>query len=96
MERLVEELDVDEFHRLQSVVYRVARAISATVPTERVYVMSLGSQQGNAHVHWHVASLPTGIPYEKQQFHSVMAENGVLAVTDAEQEALAAAVRRNM
>jgi len=96
VERLVEDLDVEEYVRLHRVVYRLAKAVSAAVPTERVYVLSLGSQQGNAHVHWHVAPLPPGVPYEEQQFHAVMAENGVLDVTAAEQEAVAAAIRREL
>ena len=55
--------------------------------------MSLGSHQGNAHVHWHIAPLPPGVPYERQQFHAVMAENGVLEVTREAQAALAAQIR---
>jgi len=81
------------FRRLTDVVHDVAEALKATVPTERVYLMSLGSHQGNAHVHWHVAPLPPGVPYERQQFHAVMAENGMLAVTPEEQGALAGRVR---
>ena len=78
-----------EFLRFQRVVHAVARAIAATVPTERMYSMSLGSQQGNAHLHWHLAPLPPGVPPERQQFHAVMAENGVLAVDAEEQASLA-------
>jgi diadenosine tetraphosphate (Ap4A) HIT family hydrolase len=78
-----------EFLRFQSVDHAVARAIAATVPTERMYSMSLGSQQGNAHLHWHLAPLPPGIPYDRQQFHAVMAENGILAVDADRQAALA-------
>ena len=63
------------------------------LPTERIYLMSLGSHQGNAHVHWHVVPLPPGVPYEQQQFRAVMAENGVLEVTREEQRALAAGIR---
>ena len=60
------------------------------MPTERIYVLSLGSQQGNSHVHWHVAALPPGVPYEEHQFRALMAETkGVLAVTDDEQRELA-------
>ena len=96
VEGVVEELDLDEYLRLQRVVHRVARAVTAAVPTERVYLLSLGSQQGNPHVHWHVAPLPPGVPYEQQQFHAVMAENGVLDVTPEQQEAVAAEIRRNI
>jgi len=56
--------------------------------------MSLGSRQGNAHLHWHVAPLPPGVPYDEQQFHALMAEHGVLAVTDADQAALAERIRQ--
>jgi histidine triad (HIT) family protein/ATP adenylyltransferase len=85
--------DYGLFRRVTDVVHDVAEALKATLPTERVYLMSLGSRQGNAHVHWHVAALPPGVPYERQQFHAVMAENGVLAVAREEQAKLAARVR---
>ena len=80
------------FRHLTDVVHDIAEALKRVVPTERVYLMSLGSHQGNAHVHWHVAPLPPGIPYREQQFHAVMAERGILAVTDDEQAALARAI----
>jgi diadenosine tetraphosphate (Ap4A) HIT family hydrolase len=41
------------FRRVGDVVHDVAEALKAVLPTERIYLMSLGSQQGNAHVHWH-------------------------------------------
>jgi histidine triad (HIT) family protein/ATP adenylyltransferase len=81
------------FRRVVDVVHDVAEALKATLPTERIYLMSLGSHQGNAHVHWHVAPLPPGVPYERQQFHAVMAEHGVLEVTPEEQAALATRIR---
>ena len=92
VEDFTTELTDEEFARLQHLLLRVARAVKETVPTERVYVLSLGSQQGNAHLHWHVAPLPPGVPYEEQQFHALMAENGVLAVTDEEKRSLAATI----
>ena len=58
--------------------------------------MSLGSQQGNAHLHWHIAPLPPGVPYHQQQFYALMAENGVLQVDDASQAALAGAIRSHL
>ncbi|MET7808910.1 HIT family protein [Micromonospora chersina] len=89
----VHDMEQREFLHFQGVVHRVARAISATLPTERMYSMSLGSQQGNAHLHWHLAPLPPGVPYHQQQFHAVMAENGVLPVDDNGQAALAERIR---
>jgi diadenosine tetraphosphate (Ap4A) HIT family hydrolase len=45
------EMEEAEFLGFQAVVRTVARALAAVVPTERMYSMSLGSQQGNAHMH---------------------------------------------
>ena len=93
VEHLVRDMSLDEYVRLQAVVYRVARAVEQVVPSERTYVLSLGSQQGNAHVHWHVVPLPPGLPYEHQQFHVLMTENGVLAWSPDDAARLAARLR---
>lgn len=93
-EAVAEDFTTAEYVALQDVVHRVARALPKVVPTERIYIASLGSQQGNAHVHWHVAALPPNVPYEDQQFRSLMAETkGVLALSDTERSELAAKLR---
>jgi histidine triad (HIT) family protein/ATP adenylyltransferase len=89
IENWVTDMAAPEFLRFQGVVHRVASAIAATLPTERMYSMSLGSQDGTAHLHWHVVPLPPGVPYHEQQFHALMASEGVLAVDDSTQAALA-------
>jgi diadenosine tetraphosphate (Ap4A) HIT family hydrolase len=86
---VVADFTEDEYAQLQRAVHRVGRAVSQAVPTERLYVLSLGSHQGNAHVHWHVAPLPPGVPYREQQYAALMAENGVVDLPDAELSALA-------
>jgi hypothetical protein len=53
------------------------------LPTERLYVLSLGSQQANRHVHWHLAPLPPGVPYEQQQTALFAPELGTLDIPDA-------------
>jgi diadenosine tetraphosphate (Ap4A) HIT family hydrolase len=78
VELLHRDLDRSAYLRLQGVVHRVAQALGDVVPCERVYVLSLGSQQGNSHLHWHVAPLPPGTPYREQQYHALMAEHGVM------------------
>ena len=75
---------------LQRLVYRVAEAMRRVLAPERVYVLSLGSQAANAHVHWHVAPLPSGVPLEQQQYHALMHEHGAI---DADPVELAAYVR---
>lgn len=89
-EGVVEDFPLDDYLALQTLVRAVGRALSLTVPTERIYVLSLGSQQGNAHVHWHVVALPPGVPYEQQQFLALMhATQGVLDLTDDERSEMA-------
>lgn len=94
---VVDDFTLEEYLGLQTVVHRVGAAVSSAVPTERLYVMSLGSHQGNAHVHWHVAPLPPDVPYEQQQFAALMFETtgGYLALSDEEQEELAARIKAN-
>jgi diadenosine tetraphosphate (Ap4A) HIT family hydrolase len=68
--RHVEEVSGDftgaEYVALQRVIYRVSEAVRRTVPTELVYILSLGSQAANRHVHWHIAPLPPGIALQDQ------------------------------
>jgi histidine triad (HIT) family protein/ATP adenylyltransferase len=97
VEDWVHDLDEAGHLALQTVVHRIARAVAAVVPTERTYALSLGSAQGNAHLHWHVAPLPPGVPYERQQFHALMIEHAaVLPADDADQAALAAQIRAHL
>src|SRR5215813_4904681 len=85
-----------QFIAFQRTVHRVARALAASVPTERMYSLSLGSQQGNTHLHWHLAPLPPRVPYEKQQLRALSAEDGVLNVDDASQATLARTIASHL
>ncbi|GAA1675664.1 hypothetical protein GCM10009733_085910 [Nonomuraea maheshkhaliensis] len=93
VEHVVRDLSEDQFVAVMRVVRRIALAVEACVPCERTYLLSLGSQQGNAHLHWHIAGLPPGVPYERQQYHALMSENGVIERTPEEIAALAAGIR---
>jgi diadenosine tetraphosphate (Ap4A) HIT family hydrolase len=90
-EQVTGDFTREEYQQLQDVVHRVGEAIRSVVPTERLYILSLGSQQGNRHVHWHLAPLPPGVPFEEQQLAAIEAE--VLDLSDAELEQLAARLR---
>jgi diadenosine tetraphosphate (Ap4A) HIT family hydrolase len=70
-EHVTGDFTLDEYLELQRVVHRVGDALRATLPTERLYVLSLGSQAGNRHVHWHLAPLPPGVPFEEQQLRAL-------------------------
>ena len=77
-EHVTGDFSEDEYVDLHRFVHRVAEAMRRVLAPERIYVLSLGSQTANAHVHWHVAALPPGVPLEKQQYHALMHENGVI------------------
>jgi ATP adenylyltransferase len=95
-EQAMGDFTLDEYLTLQKLIYRVAEAIRQEVPTERLYILTLGSQQGNRHVHWHIAPLPPGVPYEQQQVEALKLENGVLKVPEEEMAVLAERIRRRM
>jgi ATP adenylyltransferase len=92
-EQVTGDFTPEEYAAIQQVIYRVAEALRQVVPTERVYILSLGSQQGNRHVHWHVAPLPPGVPFEEQQLEALGIKEGYLDLTDDEMASLAARLR---
>ncbi|WP_336605895.1 HIT family protein [Streptomyces sp. BA2] len=80
VEHVIRDLDEAAYVRIMLVVRKVALALERVLDAERTYLYSLGSQEGNSHLHWHIAALPPGVPYDEQQFHVLMAENGVLDI----------------
>ena len=94
IEDLAEGLSPNAYLRQQSIVHRLSRTLKQVFDAERIYVLSLGSQQGNSHLHWHVVPLPKGVPYEQQQYHALMAEHGVLEFSDVEMADMAARIGR--
>jgi diadenosine tetraphosphate (Ap4A) HIT family hydrolase len=92
-EHVTGDVSEEEYVALQRVVRRVGEAVRRAVPCERLYVLSLGSQVANRHVHWHLAPLPPGVPFEEQQLAALDWSRGVLDLSDDEQRALAGAIR---
>lgn len=80
-----------EYLELQRRLHLVAEAVRVETAAERIYLLSLGSHQGNAHVHWHIVPLPHGTPYEKQQL--ALYELDILRETPDERADLAARLR---
>ena len=95
-EQVTGDFTVDEYLELQRLVHRVGEAVRRAVPTERLYVLSLGSQSGNRHVHWHVAPLPPGVPYEEQQLEALRLERGELDLSEERLAELAASIRGHL
>jgi diadenosine tetraphosphate (Ap4A) HIT family hydrolase len=89
---VVADFTEDEYVDLQRRAHRLGRAVSQAVPTERLYLLVLGSHQGNAHVHWHVAPLPPGVPYDQQQNAAITHQNGYLDIPAADQTNLASRI----
>ena len=95
-EQVTGDFTLEEYLSLQRGVYQVAEAVRRSVETERVYILSLGSQQGNRHVHWHVAPLPYGVPFKEQQLDALHIKKGVLELAEEEMAELAGLIRGNM
>ena len=95
-EHVVADFTPEEYLALQSLIYSVGRAVQRAVPTERLYILSLGSQQGNRHLHWHVAPLPPGVPYSQQQLWALSHENGILDIPEDEKARLAERITQEM
>ncbi len=66
-ESVILDFTQEEYLSIQYKIYNITKAIIELLKPERVYILSLGSHQGNSHVHWHIAPLPSGMPYNDQQ-----------------------------
>jgi diadenosine tetraphosphate (Ap4A) HIT family hydrolase len=91
------DVRLNQYLTVHRVVYAMAEAVRLALKPERVYVLSLGSQQANAHVHWHVVPCPPGRPLEEQQLGLLDAERqGILELSHEEGEALVELLRSNL
>ncbi len=86
IEQVTGDFSEQEYVELQRFIYRVGESIRKVLKPERLYVLSLGSQLANAHVHWHIAPLPPGVPFERQQYHALMHEHGVVAASEGDRQ----------
>lgn len=90
-EQVTADFTLHEYLALQRIVHATAEAIRNTLNPERVYILSLGSQQANAHVHWHVVPCPAETPLEAQQLSLLDAEKqGIIELDPEDSQALAA------
>ncbi len=97
LEQVTGDFTLLQYLVLQRVIHAVAEAVRVVLKPERVYILSLGSQQANAHVHWHVVPCPPGVPLEEQQLALLnVAGRGVLQLSCQEGEALAARLRAHL
>jgi diadenosine tetraphosphate (Ap4A) HIT family hydrolase len=93
-EQVIGDFDLDEFLELQALLFKLGHAITSVTPTERLYVLSLGSNDATAHVHWHLAPLPPGVPLRAQQYAALMPETaGLIELEPAELRTLAHDIR---
>jgi len=95
-EQVTGDFTLHSYLALQRVVHATAEAVRLALKPERVYVLSLGSQQGNSHVHWHVVPCPPGVPLPQQQCALLMKEQGVLQLSHGEQAELASCLQAHL
>jgi diadenosine tetraphosphate (Ap4A) HIT family hydrolase len=94
MEQVTGDFTLHQFLSLQRIVHAVGEAVRQLLRPERIYVLSLGSQQRNAHVHWHIVPCPPGVPVSQQQCALIDRRNrGVLQLTDEDGAVLASQIR---
>lgn len=90
------DFNLSDYLALQELIYQVCETIRVEMDAERMYILTLGSNQGNAHVHWHVVPLPKGTPYEQQQGAAVGWQAGVLKIPEADMVAMADRLRKRI
>ncbi len=95
-EQVTGDFSIEEYLDLQRLVYRITEAVREEVGAERMYLYTFGSNQGIAHVHWHVVPLPPGVPYEDQQGAWARWSRGVLDIPQEEMASLAARIGARM
>ena len=95
-EQVTADFAMEEYLGLQELLYRVTEAVREEVGAERMYIYTYGSNQGNAHVHWHVVPLPPGVPYEDQQGAWASWSKGVLKIPPEEMASLARRIDRRL
>ena len=74
-----------EYLALQRVVHAVAEAVRQALRPERVYILSLGSQQALAHVQWQIIPCPPGFPLEFQELSMLDTRDGELVEVSLEE-----------
>ena len=89
LEQVTKDFDLDAYLDIHRLIYHITEAVREEVDAERMYIFTFGSNQGNSHVHWHVAPCPRGTPYEKQQGAAVGWQAGVLKVPHEDMVSLA-------
>ena len=92
-EQVTGDFEEKEYLELQRFIFKITECMRRLLAPERIYILSLGSQEKNSHVHWHVAPLPQGVPLEQQQYHALMHENGVIETTPEEMAQFAEQLR---
>ncbi len=86
----------EQYLEMQQLIYRTSEAIRKELDPERIYILSLGSVTANAHVHWHIAPLPPGVPLEEQQYYALMHENGVVEFSNEQAEEFVRKIRLHL
>ncbi len=94
IERFESEMSPEEWQHLQSVVQRIAQAVSKSTGAIRMYIASLGSPERNAHLHIHVCPCPPDTPFHQQQFEAMQIKNSqFLQLSENRMQEIASQIR---
>ncbi|MFC2023624.1 HIT family protein [Chloroflexota bacterium] len=96
-EQVTGDFSLVDYLALQRVLHGTAEAVRHALRPERVYVLSLGSEQASAHVHWHIVPCPPELPLEQQQLALLDAEQmGVLHLAAEDLKELSSRMRAHL
>ena len=95
-EQVTGDFTLQEYLTLQRVIHALAEAVRQTLRPERLHILSLGGEQPNDHIHWHVVPCPPGLPQEQPLSLLDAHRRGVLHLTLEEGEGLAAQIRAHL
>lgn len=82
LEQVTQDFNLDAYLDIHKLIYHIAETVRVETDAERMYIFTFGSNQGNSHVHWHVAPCPRGTPYDQQQGAAVGWQAGVLKIPE--------------
>jgi diadenosine tetraphosphate (Ap4A) HIT family hydrolase len=96
LEQISQDFSLDAYLDIHRLIYHIVETVRIETDAERMYVFTFGSNQGNSHVHWHVAPCPKGTPYDKQQGAAVGWQAGVLKIPHEDMVAIAKSLNQRL
>lgn len=97
VKHIFKDLTEPEYEELCKFARKIGSAIQNAFNAERMYLASMGSNELNDHVHFHIFPLPANTPFDEQQFAAFdYRKRGFLDLSMEEKQALAEKIKLKM